>query len=195
MKSNGSDVLRPRDKRISKNFASSLLARLARAMENSEVPYLLTGADAVSYYGAPRRSDDKDLVVMTNSPDDLPKVVEELRKEGFELKSLEIGHNTFFDSGFRIDIKVKSELEERRRVRLTGSLSLNLTTAENLILVKLEFWDGLSFESNDAQDLMKILSRQRKRLDMVQIRSEAMKRRTYRKLAKIEQHLSNSFTG
>lgn len=171
-------------------FASSLLARLTRALEKSNVPYLLTGADAVTYYGAPRRSDDKDLVVMTDSPKDLQRVVNELRKERFDIKRLEAGHNTIFDSGFRLDFKVKAETEETKRVKIGRDLWLNLTTPENLVLMKLEFWDGTSLDSNDAQDLMKILARQRKTLNINYVRAEALKRRTYTKLVKLEQYLS-----
>ena len=190
MRSGGSKVRRSHVERSPKNFTSSLLARLARALENSMVPYLLTGADAVSYYGAPRRSDDKDLVLMTSSPQDLQRVVDEFRKERFNLRRLEVGHNTIFDSGFRIDIKVKTEVEQTRKIKLSRVLSLHITTAENLVLMKLEFWDGTSFESNDAQDLMKILARQRNTLNMTYIRTEALKRRTYQKLFRIEEYLS-----
>jgi hypothetical protein len=129
---------------------------------------------------------------MTNSSGDLQRVVENLRDEGFDLTRLDVGHNTIFDSGFRIDIKVKSEVEMVRKIRLDRGLWLNLTTAENLVLMKLEFWDGKSFESNDAQDLMKILARQRKSLDMGYIQEEALKRRTFAKLAKIEEYLSRT---
>jgi len=192
MRKSGFAVPRKRVKRAPKNFESSLLARLARALENSRVPYLLTGADAVSYYGAPRRSDDKDLVIMTGSFEDLQRVVHEFRKEGFDLRRLEIGHNTIFDSGFRIDIKVKTEVEETHKIRLGRGLMLNLTTAANLVLTKLEFWDGTSLDSNDAQDIMKILARQRGALDLDYIRKETLKRRTYLKLARIEEYLSKN---
>jgi hypothetical protein len=126
---------------------------------------------------------------MTDSPEDLQRLASELQKEGFTIGRLEIGHNTTFDSGFRIDIKVKSEVEESRKIKLGRNLWINLTTAENLVLMKLEFWDGVSFESNDAQDIMKILARQGKTLDLTQIRAEALKRRTYAKFVRIEQYL------
>jgi ribulose bisphosphate carboxylase small subunit len=58
--------------------------------------------------------------------------------------------------------------------------------------MKLEFWGGTSFESNDAQDIMKIIARQRKHLDMKYVRVEALRRRTYSKLAKIEQYLTKA---
>ncbi len=152
----------------------------------------MTGAEAVSYYGTPRRSDDIDLVVMTSSPEDLRRVVDALRREGFDARKLEPGHNTIYDSGFRIDIKVKREVEDTRRIRLARRIWLNLTTPENLILAKLEFWDGKTFESNDAQDVMKILARQRRKLNLHMIRSEALRRRTYAKLVKIERYLSKT---
>ena len=152
----------------------------------------MTGAEAVSYYGTPRRSDDIDLVVMTSSPEDLRRVVDALRRKGFDARKLEPGHNTIYDSGFRIDIKVKREVEDRRRIRLARRIWLNLTTPENLILAKLEFWDGKTFESNDAQDVMKILARQRRKLNLHMIRSEALRRRTYAKLVKIERYLSKT---
>lgn len=192
MKNRGSSFRQAKSNRVGRDFASSLFARLARALQKSKVPYLLTGADAVSYYGVPRRSDDKDLVVMTNSSDDLKRLVENLRNEGFDLTGLDVGYNTIFDSGFRIDIKVKSEVEVARKVRLGGGLWLNLTTAENLVLMKLEFWDGKSFESNDAQDVMKILARQGKALDMGYVQEQALKQRTFTKLARIQEYLSRT---
>ncbi len=151
---------------------------------------MLTGADAVSYYGAPRRSEDKDIVVTSVAPDALRRTVAALRREHFEIRNLEPGHNTIFDSGLRIDIKVKSETEETRRISLGRGLRLSLTTPENLVLTKLEFWDGRSFESNDAQDIMKILVRQRRKLNWPMIRREALKRRTYMKLALIKAYLA-----
>ena len=169
-----------------------MLARLARALEASCVPYLVTGAEAVSYYGVPRRSDDIDLVVMTSSTDDLRRVADNLREEGFNVRKLEPGHNTVFDGGFRIDIKVKPQLEKTHRIRLDHETWVNLTTVENLILAKLEFWDGKTFESNDAQDVTKIWARQRRKLNLSVIRAEALKRRTYAKLAKIERYLSKT---
>lgn len=192
MRSRGSGVRKGRLDRAAKTLASSLLARLARALQSSKVPYLLTGADAVSFYGAPRRSDDKDFVVMTSSSEELRRVVDKLRDEGFDVRRLDVGHNTIFDSGFRIDIKVKPQVEAVHKIRLGRWLWLNITTAENLVLMKLEFWDGKSFESNDALDLMKNLARQRKTLDMGYVRAEALKRRSYVKLSKIEEHLSRS---
>jgi hypothetical protein len=129
---------------------------------------------------------------MTSSAEDLQRVVDMLRKEGFDVTRLDVGHNTIFDEGFRIDIKVKVEVEKVRKIKLGRGLWLNLTTAENLVLMKLEFWDGKSFESNDAQDLMKILVRQRKTLDMSYIQTEALNRRTYAKLAKIEEYLAKT---
>lgn len=129
---------------------------------------------------------------MTDSSVDLQRLVNELQNEGFAIGRLETGHNTTFDSGFRIDIKVKPELEESKKIRIGRGLWISLTTVENLILTKLEFWDGTSFESNDAQDLMKILARQGRRLDMNHLRTEALKRRSYAKLAKLEQYLSNT---
>jgi len=129
---------------------------------------------------------------MTDSSEHLARVVNAFQKEGFDLRSLEVGHNTIFDGGFRIDVKVKTELEQAKRIRLSRGLSLNLTTAENLVLMKLDFWDGTSFDGNDAQDLMKILVRQRGAIDMSYIRTEALKRRTYPKLAKIERYLSST---
>ena len=144
----------------------------------------------MSHYGAPRRSDDKDIVLMTESAEDLRRVVRELQEEDFNARELEVGHNTMFDSGFRIDIKVKPEIEKAKRIRLSRDLRLNITTAENLVLMKLDYWDGASFESNDAQDLMRILARQQSVLDMRYVRTEALKRRTYAKLSRIEEHLS-----
>jgi len=129
---------------------------------------------------------------MSGSSEQLLRVVRELRDEGFNISELEIGHNTIFDGGFRIDIKVKTEPEETRRIMLSRRLWLNITTAENLVLNKLEFWDGRSLESNDAQDLMKILGRQRNKLDMDYVRAEALKRRTYAKLTKIYEHFSKA---
>ncbi len=196
MKNERYDVGRRFDtRRAGRPLRVSLLIRLARALEASRVPYLLTGADAVSYYGAPRRSDDKDLVITASTSAELHRVEARLREEGFDVRKLEPGHNTIFDSGFRIDIKVKQELEHARRIRLGPGLWLNLTTPENLILVKLEFWDGKSFESNDAQDVLKILIRQGRRLNFRRIRSEAMKRRTYTKLSKIEAYLTRARKG
>ncbi len=182
-------------RRAARLLRVNILFRLARALKASRVPYLLTGADAVSYYGAPRRSDDKDLVITASTSAELHRVEAHLREEGFDVRKLEPGHNTLFDGGFRLDIKVKQELEDSRRIKLGPGLWLNLTTPENLILAKLEFWDGKSFESNDAQDVLKILIRQGRRLDLRRIRSEAMKRRTYTKLAKIEGYLTRAREG
>ena len=58
--------------------------------------------------------------------------------------------------------------------------------------MKLEFWDGTSLEGNDAQDIMKILARRGRTLNMEYIRAEALKRRTYLKLSKVEQYLAKT---
>jgi hypothetical protein len=60
---------------------ASFLALIARSLRDADIPFMLTGSLAAAYYGAPRATQDVDLVIEAQS-DNLNQFVEDLRASG-----------------------------------------------------------------------------------------------------------------
>jgi hypothetical protein len=72
---------------------SDFLERLFRAMNQSKVPYIVTGAEAVAVYGRVRTR-DCDVIAKDASN----SLIEALRNNGFSVQELVRGHNSIMDT-------------------------------------------------------------------------------------------------
>jgi hypothetical protein len=162
---------------------SDFLERTFKALNQSGVPYIVTGAEAVAVYGRLRTTRDCDVI----AEDVTDGLVESLRRNGFSVQELVTGHNSVLDrkSNKYIDLTINPELDfSRYRVVRFKNLRVRFTTPEDLIIMKLDFSGGYS-SSTDVDDIVSIMLRQRKRIDLDYVVKESKKRGTFRLLQDI----------
>ena len=156
---------------------SDFLERVFRALNQSKVPYLVTGAEAVAVYGRLRTTRDCDVIAKNASS----SLIEALRSNGFSVQELVKGHNSVLDtkSNKYIDLMIDPDKDfERYRTVEFKNIQVRFTTPEDLILKKLEFSGG-DMSSMDVDDVVSIMLRQRNSLDLDYLVSESRKRDTY----------------
>jgi hypothetical protein len=157
---------------------AAVLGRIAVALDQAGIPYMLTGSFASAYYGAPRSTQDIDVVIAA-TPVELRKLVQLLPTNeyyvDFEAALQACNHQSMFNvvdlvTGWKIDFIIRkarafSEEEFRRRtqVHLQG-LSLFVASAEDVVLSKLE-WAKLAESSRQIEDVAAILRLQWTSLD------------------------------
>lgn len=159
------------------------LERVFKALNQSKVPYFVTGAEAVSVYGRLRTTRDCDVIAKDASV----SLVESLRKNGFSVRKLVKGHNSILDtkSSNYIDLVIDPDRNfERCRIVKFKNIRVRFTTPEDLILKKLEF-SGDERSGTDIDDVISVMFKQRKKLDHAYLVSEAKKRGTYELLQDI----------
>lgn len=160
----------------------SLLALLAGVLREAEVPYMLTGSLAASYHGAPRATQDIDLVVDATT-DELVKVAATLRESDLYVSDDAIreavssqGMFNAIDpgSGWKIDFIVRKdrpfsirEFDNRSEIQFLG-LSLSIAQAEDVILAKLE-WAKLGDSERQLRDAAEIAAVQGPALDTIRV--------------------------
>jgi len=162
---------------------SDFLERLFRAMNQSNVPYLVTGAEAVAVYGKVRTTRDCDVIAKDASK----SLVDALKNNGFSVQELVKGHNSVMDtkSNKYIDLTIDPDKDfTKYRTVEFKEFKVRFTTPEELILKKLEFSGG-DLSSLDVDDVVSIMLRQRNKLDIDYLLGESKKRGTYKLLQDI----------
>ncbi len=160
-------------------------------LNGNKIPYMVVGAVSVAVWGAPRTSQDIDIIIHLKD-DDIKKfadfcknnklsVDEEEIKQAFEERS----HFTVFDdeSTYRLDLKGiyndfdRISFSRRRKVEFRDFV-LWINSPEDCILAKLLF--GSLQDLNDAKT---ILLRQKGKLDMRYVKEQA---RHFKLLGKLD---------
>ncbi len=130
---------------------SNALLRLVKALNETGIPYALTGAAAVGYYGIPRSSMDIDVVVRGNLSDtQIETLAEALSRNGFATSKDEIhravaGDEVKFQAfddktGFlRVDMFLEKSFG-RVADRIDG-LKVWFRTFEELVAKKIQYGD------------------------------------------------------
>ncbi len=130
---------------------SSALLRLVKALNETGIPYALTGAAAVGYYGIPRSSMDIDVVLSGNLSDaQIEVLAEALSRNGFATSTDEIhgavaGDEVKFQAfddktGFlRVDMFLEKSFG-RVADRIDG-LKVWFRTFEELVAKKIQYGD------------------------------------------------------
>ena len=158
---------------------SDFLERVFRALNQSKVPYLVTGAEAVAVYGRLRTTRDCDVIAKEASD----SLVSSLRNNGFSVEKLVRGHNSVLDtkSSKYIDLVISPEKDfTKYKLVKFKNIRVRFTTPEDLILKKLEFSSESS--GTDIDDIVSIMLKQRKNLDLDYLIRESRKRSTYQLL-------------
>jgi hypothetical protein len=149
---------------------ASFLALIARALREADIPFMLTGSLAAAFYGAPRATQDLDLVI-ESQPDNLRRFVKDLRSAGLyvDLESalqalLTDGQFNAIDptTGWKADLIFRrarpfseSEFGRRQQRELLG-IEISLATLEDLIIAKLE-WSELGDSELQRRDIRELL--------------------------------------
>lgn len=148
-------------------------------LEKEKVDYFLVGGIAVGVWGEPRYTMDADFVIRLSSRKTLP-FLRAAAGHGFKvdlevaLMNLDVSGATRLDYKDRfVDMIVgESEfdlaaMERRASVRL-GKRNIRVATAEDLILYKL-----VALRDRDIDDIRRIITRQRNRLETGYLRKWA----------------------
>jgi len=144
--------------------------RITAALDQAGIAYMLSGSFASAYYGAPRSTQDIDLVIAATPPQ-LRAFAQSLRSDEYyvDLDAALEAHQrqSLFNvidqvTGWKIDLIIRksrafSQEEFRRRqlVNLQG-LSLFVASAEDVVVSKLE-WAKLGQSHRHIEDVAGIL--------------------------------------
>ena len=155
-----------------------LLIRLSEILGRAQVAYMLTGSYASSVHGAPRASQDIDIVIAPNRPQLLALLkllpdTEYYVSEDAALDAL-ARRSQFnvidFATGWKVDFIVakdrefsRTEFDRRRLLELEG-LQLYFASPEDVLIAKLE-WAKLGASSRQIEDAAGIIALQAHLLD------------------------------
>jgi hypothetical protein len=150
--------------------ASEALSRILAALDQSQIPYMLTGSFAGAHHGAPRSTLDLDFVIAPQS-EQLHNFVGLLPRDQYYVElqaALEAyAHQSMFNvidisTGWKIDLIIRKsrpfsreEFERRKLVEVQG-LRLFVTSAEDIIIAKLE-WSRMAQSQRQVEDVAAIL--------------------------------------
>jgi hypothetical protein len=142
------------------------------ALEKVGIPYMLTGSYASSFHGAPRATQDIDLVIAP-TPEQLRDLVKLLPPTDYyvdETAALEAhreqGQFNVIElaTGWKVDLIVRKarpfSVEEfaRRSVVIYGGVRLTIASAEDVLIAKLE-WAKMGESQRQIEDAAGILTR------------------------------------
>lgn len=159
-----------------------VIRRIVELLDAARIPYMLTGSFASSLHGAPRATQDIDLVIaldsaslealLKNFPDDQYYVSREAAFDAYQRRSL---FNVIdFATGWKIDFIVKksrdfSQLEfDRRAPAQVFGTTVFVASAEDVLLSKLE-WAKLAHSERQIEDAAGIIRIQGQDLDTAYI--------------------------
>lgn len=155
-----------------------LFGPVAEVLATTGVPYMLTGSFASAYHGAPRATQDIDLVIAATGPQ-VRQLVRLLAAQGHyvdEGAALEaVAHESQFNaidpaSGWKVDFIVRKarpfSLEEfaRRRAAEVDGATLWIAAVEDVMLAKLE-WARLGQSERQLEDVAALLRVRHPELD------------------------------
>jgi hypothetical protein len=159
--------------------AEGAIRRALDALAAAGVPYMLTGSFASAFHGAPRTTQDVDIVIAPTSGS-LQKLVTQFPEEEYyvsrEAALQAYGAESLFNvidlnSGWKIDFIIRKsrpfsreEFERRREADMLGT-RLYIASAEDVILSKLE-WAKMSSSERQINDVAGILRTQGDALDL-----------------------------
>jgi hypothetical protein len=148
----------------------SFLTTIVHALDEAEIPFMLTGSLAAAFYGTPRATQDIDLVIEAQ-PASLKRLIDNLEGAGLyvdrgaAVEALDTaGQFNAIDpsSGWKADLIIRkprdfsrTEFHRRRKDELFG-IEVGLTTLEDLIIAKLE-WSQMGDSELQRRDIRNLL--------------------------------------
>jgi hypothetical protein len=163
---------------------NELTARLIKCLEKSGLDYAITGAIAVSFYGAPRTTSDVDVMVALRAGGvDMPKILNALNCAGIQVDkkriedAIQSGYNiaTFQDksSPYSVDLILSSGELDKRPGRVAG-MDTYIQQPEGLVLAKLRMIKATiprERAMKDEEDVRAILRFSKINLDVIKRRA------------------------
>lgn len=162
--------------------AGDLLGIVTRALTRAAVPYMVTGSVAASLHGAPRGTQDLDIVIDPDSAG-LDRLLSEFPAPDYyvsrdaavtALRNAGMFNVVDFHTGWKIDFVLRKprdfsveEFHRRREVSLLGHPTC-VVTAEDLLIAKLE-WSKLGESERQLRDAAGIVRTQGDDLDTAYI--------------------------
>jgi len=150
--------------------ASTFLTRVASALDRARIPYMLAGSFASSHHGAPRATQDIDVVVDPTF-DSLDVFLEVLKGDDVYFDA-DVARDEFRRRGqfnvidgttaWKVDVifrKARSFSREemaRRVPAVVLGVSISVATAEDTVLAKLE-WAKLGESERQLRDVASLL--------------------------------------
>jgi hypothetical protein len=161
------------------------LVWIAGCLETAAIPFMVTGSLSSSHYGQPRTTNDVDLVIDPTA-EQLARFLDLLgdrfyvsRESAQEALSRRSMFNVIdFDEGWKADLIIRKDrpfsVEElrRRQPRTLRGQTLPIATAEDVILMKLE-WNTLTPSERQLQDALSVAVVQWPTLDQPYLRQWA----------------------
>lgn len=159
---------------------ANFLERLIAALEYAGVPFMVTGSFASTYHGAPRTTQDIDLVVALESSD-LPKLFAALPDDRYYLshdaaRAATTRRRQFnvidLETGWKADLIVRkarpfsrAEFERRVRARVVD-VETWVASAEDVVVSKLEWSLDSGGSERQRRDVVGVLDRAGDALDL-----------------------------
>ena len=160
------------------NTQKGFLAELASLLADSQIPFMVSGSVASSYYGVPRTTNDFDLVI-DPAPNGIEQFLKAVRAAWYvspEAAREALRRRSMFnvidvESGWKADLVIRKDrpysVEEFRR-RLQAEVmgvQVPVVTPEDSILSKLE-WAKESESEHQYQDVLQVARTNRAQLDI-----------------------------
>lgn len=158
--------------------AGGVVERVLAALESAGIPCMLTGSFASSYHGAPRATQDIDLVIAPHS-EQIRAFVRLLPREEFyadEGAATEaVRHEGQFNvihlrTGWKVDLIIRksrpfSREEFRRKIPAeVEGVELPVATPEDVVIAKME-WACLGESARQIEDAAKMLRVRARQMD------------------------------
>lgn len=155
-----------------------VLRRIAPKLEKSDIPYMITGSIAASYYGLARATQDLDIVI-SSSPEKLRTLIELFpQTEYYAMLEDALDayrHQSMFNvldmvSGWKIDFIFQKSgpfsrtAFERCKPVNFGGVASSMISVEDLILSKLE-WSKMSESERQVRDAAIVMEKRSRELD------------------------------
>ncbi|HEU4881465.1 MAG TPA: nucleotidyltransferase family protein [Longimicrobium sp.] len=159
-------------------MTGGVFGRVLRALEAAGIPVMLTGSFASSYHGAPRATQDIDLVIAPTA-EQLRSFVRLLPRdefyvdEGAALEALKLeGQFNLVDTrtGWKVDLIIRKsrpfsreEFDRRTIVELEGE-DVPVATPEDVLIAKME-WARMGESARQLEDAAKMLRVRAQQID------------------------------
>jgi hypothetical protein len=162
--------------------ASEVLTRVRDALVDAGVPYMLTGSFASAAHGAPRATQDIDVIIAPTRQQlraliaRFPKSEYYVSEEAADEALTRSGQFNVIDlaSGWKVDFIMKrprpfSETEfERRSTIVLSGIELDVASPEDIVIAKME-WAKLGGSGRQLEDAASVVRVQQDRLDAAYI--------------------------
>jgi hypothetical protein len=163
----------------------ALSVKIARSLESAGIPFMIVGSIASITYSQPRFTNDVDIVIDPNAAQ-LSAWVSDLGDRFYasqEMAQEALRHRSMFNiidltTGLKVDLIIRKqrpfdiEQLQRRVPRNVEGALLQLATAEDIILAKLE-WNKITPSERQLRDVQGVAVMQLPTLDLAYLRKWA----------------------